>query len=952
MKTKKIIMSLLAMSTVILAGCNSGSKSTKKKSSSSSQPDSSEVTPVNPAPPIDDHEGTPGEGDVADKHITGISMKYTKDFFMQNKTTLDFSVTFKGGGGDDEKGIDWASSNPKVLQVDPNPDKTSQCVLTALKEGSATLVARSQYNRSLTDEVTITVIDNSDYTYFWQIDKSGPNKNDANKFNGDDGYPLSQGTANLGGMNWNFKFDTPDQKVGGGQSLTFGSKAKPYGNVEFSTENTRYIRKISVLCSSSAAHYNTGSGYGKSGDEGTSHITISVGNTKYVDDVATPKYSTDQPLDTVTGEEFNDKVLTGDIKIHFSPTYYDPETKVNSGAIYLKSIIIEYYRGDLQKIEVDSESSEHPTTFFKGTQFNTTGLVVNAFYSESPETKVNVTHLATISTENLDKNGIFTKEALSQDVNLSYTYKKGSEVQTKTTSYPIVVYPALKSINITGSLEKNEYLIYDEIDYSGIKVNLMADAEEPVLTYELKDFNTKQFKEAFNTSQIHEYATKALQNGFSISLKHLLTGKSANFTFQKNDLIVKQVTGIEVIYKDGETPYNPSLTEGEKMDYSEFNAKVTYDDESSETFKFSELSSQTYLDPNNSNKKTQRYDYASYSPLVVSKSMQTEGFSVSVKCDLDNKVGTLEIPADQISVKAIQSVQIVCNSLSKTDYDEHDLMDYTGVQVVINYDDSTSLTLSYAEALEFDIYIQEDNKAKATPLFNFDFPNEATMDMMNNGFTLSVTTSIGELENELDVNANTIHVTPYVAKTYTKVKSNADFDAAGYYIITSIDHDDTTKLRVWNGALDKDHVWDTPAKGGNYFTYQHSTNIGDELTIDRADVERAAFYITKSDEEVELSDGSKIHPLTVYLASSVGTSSELKLTINSGDASFVKTTTKNASKQKILSLPVNDDYGSIQLGYNGTEYQKFIFYNKSADRFASYKTGNNSVAIQVYKVNL
>ena len=223
---------------------------------------------------------------------------------------------------------------------------------------------------------------------------------------------------------------------------------------------------------------------------------------------------------------------------------------------------------------------------------------------------------------------------------------------------------------------------------------------------------------------------------------------------------------------------------------------------------------------------------------------------------------------------------------------------------------------------------------------------------MNNGFTLSVTTSIGELENELEVSANTIHVTPYVAKTYTKVKSNADFDTAGYYIITCIDHDDTTKLRVWNGALDKDHVWDTPAKGGNYFTYAHSTYIGDELTIDRADVERAAFYITKSDEEVELSDGSKINPLTVYLASSVGTSSELKLTINSGDASFVKTTSQNSAKQKILSIPVNDDYGSIQLGYNGTEYQKFIFYNKSADRFASYKTGNNSIAIQVYKVNL
>lgn len=942
------------MSTVILAGCNSGSKSTKKKSSSSSQPDSSEVTPVNPAPPIDDHEGTPGEGEVADKHITGISMKYTKDFFMQNKTTLDFSVTFKGGGGDDEKGIDWKSSNEKVLLVEPNPDKTSQCVLTALKEGTSTLTARSQYNRSLTDEVTITVIDNSDYTYFWQIDKTGDNKNDANKFNGDDGRARSEGTVTLSGMEWNFKFDTPTKNVGGGQSLTFGSKADPYGNVEFSTENTRYIRKISVLCSSSAAHYNTGSGYGKSGDEGTSHITISVGNTKYVNDVATPKYSTDQPLDTVTGEEFNDKVLTGDIKIHFSPTYYDPETKVNSGAIYLKAIIIEYYRGDLQKIEVDSETSEQPTAFFKGTAFNTNGLVVNAFFSESPETKVDVTHLLNITTDNLGKDGKFINEAANQDVNLSYTYKKGSVIQTQKTSYPIVVYPELKSIQITGSLtEKHEYLIYDEIDYTGIKINLMADAEEPVLTYDLKDYKTAQFKETFSATNLHEYAIKALQNGYTITLKHNLTGKSSTFAFKKNDLIVKQVADIAVFYKDGETLYNPSLTEGEKIDYSEFNAKITYDDESSETFKFSQLSSQTYLDPNNSNKKTPRYDYASYSPLVVSKSMQTEGFSVSVKCDLDNKVGTLEIPADQVSVKAIQSVQIVCNSLSKTDYDEHDLMDYTGVQVVITYDDSTSLTLSYAEALEFDIYIQEDNKVKATPLFNFDFPNEATMDMMNNGFTLSVTTSIGELENELEVNANTIHVKPYVAKTYTKVKSNADFDAEGYYIITCIDRDDTTKTRVWNGALSNENneIWNTRTneREGNYFDYQHSTNIGDTLTIYDAKVERAAFYIKKLDEQVELSDGTKINPIAIYLASTVGTSSELKLTVNKDAPSFKKTADK---KQKLITIQEKDDYDSIQIGYNDNTYQKYVYYNTGGKRFYTYKQGNQSLPIQVYKVNL
>lgn len=952
MKTKKIIMSLLAMSTVILAGCNLGSKTTKKKTTS--QPSSS-VAPVDPAPPIEDHEGDPGEGEVADKHITGISMKYTKDFFMKNKTTLDFSVTFKGGGGDEEKGIDWASSNPKVLQVDPNPNKTSQCVLSALKEGSATLVARSQYNRSLTCSVTITVIDSSDYTYMWQMNKTGDTKNDANKFNGDDGKTLKEGTVDLSGLEWNFKFDTPTQKVGGGQQLKFGSTSEPYGNVELSTSNSRYIRKISILCASTG--YTTGlnaSGYATTSDVGSSNLTVTIGNTKYIDSVPTPKNSNNDEAEMMSGGEYNDKVLTGDIKIHFSPTYKDPATKVNSGAIYLKSIIIEYYRGDLQKIEVDSETSEHPTAFFKGTKFDTTGLVVNAFFSESSETKVNVTHLASITTTNVDGTGVFQNEAASQDVNISYSYKKGNATQTQTTSYPIVVYPKLKGIQIVGEIEKSEYLIYDEIDYSGIKVNLMADAEEPVLTYELKDFKTSQFKSAFNITQVHEYATKALQNGFTISIKHLLTGVNGSYTFQKNDLTVKQVSKIEVMYKTGSEDYAPKLTEGEKMDYADFNTKVTYDDESSETFAFSQLSKQTYIDPN-TGKSTARYDYASYSPLVVSKSMQLEGFSISVKCDLANKVGTLVIPADQVTVKAIQNVQITCDTSKFTEYYEHDLMDYEGVKVVITYDDSSTLTLPYAEALAFEIYKQVDNKTQATPLFEFDFPKEATMEMMNDGFTLSVTTSLGDLSAQLEIAANILVVKPYVAKTYTKVKSNADFDEAGYYVITSIDHDDTTKLRVWNGALDKDHVWDTPAKGGNYITYQHSENVGDNIVIDNASVERAAFYIKKdTEEEIELTDGSKVNPLTVYLASTVGSSEELKLTINSGDASFVKTSKTNANKQKLISRAEGDDYGSIQLGYNATDYQKFIYYNKAsnADRFGSYKVGTNTVSIQIYKINL
>ena len=941
------------MSTVILAGCNSGSKSTKKKSSSSSQPDSSEVTPVNPAPPIDDHEGTPGEGDVADKHITGISMKYTKDFFMQNKTTLDFSVTFKGGGGDDEKGIDWTSTNPYVLGVEVNQSKTSQCVLTGLKEGTSRLIAQSTYNRSLTAQVTITVIDNSDYTYFWQMNKTGPNKNDNDQFNGLDDKPLSEGTVTFSGKEWAFHIDTPTIKVGGGQMLKFGSAKAPSGNVTLSTSNDKYIRRISVMCSSAAAFSGEYvNGHAKKQDVGSSCLTVTVGNTKYIDNVPTPKGSDDE-ADAMTGEEYNDKALTGDIKISFSPTYEDPITKINSGAIYLKSIIIEYYRGDLQKIEVDSELSEHSTKFFVGTAFNSLGIVVNAFFSESPSTKVDVSHLATFNTPNLDKDNRFTEEAENQDVSVSYSFKKNSStIQTQETSYSIIVYKKVSSVTIGGSLKEgnDEYLLYEEMKYEGLVVQLNADGEEaPILTYPLENYKNDDFKREFDIDSVHDYATKTLQNGFKITVKHKLSGKSGSKTFEKNEITVKLVSKIEVIYKDGNTPYAPSLTAGEVMDYKEFNAKITYDNDSSKTLTFTELNQQKYNDPSDGFKSKNRFDYKKDTPLVVAKSMQTEGFNIVVSSSLDNVSGTLNIPANQVSVKAIQSIDVNGAGLTTTEYNEHDLMNYTGVTITLNYDDGTSETLSYADAknaVRYEKVADKDTyKTQSKPLFNFNFPEEALLDMTS-GFTISINLTESEaIVGSYSFGANAITVSKYVAKTYTRVESNADFDAAGDYIIVHKDPDDSSKMKVWDGSL----AYDKVIEGGpNSIDYSHPDGeIGKTLTIDVASVERAAFHIEKLSETFEVDSQTTINLVTVYLKNTIGTSTVRKMTINTDSASFVKTTNGqngNADRQKLLTL--FDEDHNVLLGKN----QVFLYFNKSSQRFKASKSTINTLPVQIYKI--
>ena len=938
---KALLLISLPLAGLILSGCSLNRGSGKKKSTSEYQPSS--TTPYIPP------DGDPDNPDVAPNHITKITMKYTKDFFMQVGDELDFSVTFTGGGPDSEKEVQWESSNPNVLKVETQV-KTSQCVLTALREGSATLVARSLFNRSLTDDVTITVIDNSDYTYFWEMNKTGETKNDNKLFNGDDGKTKTDGTVQLGygerKLEWTYHFDTPTKNVGGGQSLTFGSSSAPYGNVDFTTTNTRKIRSISVLCSSSGSHIDDGSQYGTSTDYGSSYISITIGDTKYVDNIHTPKYSTDQPLDTVTGGVFNDGSLTGDIHIHFSPTIKNvAEPTVQGGAIYLKAIIIEYYRGDLTKIEVDTEST-HETDFFVGSTFNSDGIIINAFYTESPDTKVVVNIYSTIETSNRDSKGKFISEAASQEVNISYSFKRSETVtQTKTTSYSIVVHKKLTKVDISGTLTKNTYLVNEPIDYAGLTVKLIAEgSEEAVKTYDLANYATPAFGNVFDVTEMLATATKAYQqSGFRIGIKHKAAEVRGYYSFAANDLVVKVVNEITVQYKDGTEEYNETLIANQEIDYSDFNVIVSYDNGDNEEFTWAQMKSNKYTDPV-TKKGVASFDWSSATPLVALEEFDEIGFTISVRSKLANVTGTLKIEGEQIIVESIANLEII-GELENKNYDEFDDMNYTGLSLKITYDSERTETLTYQEAQAAVGYVSELSndgyKTVKQPLFSFDSPTEVVEAMEQDGFEVTIKHEFSDLKATLEIPANTLNVSEYIAKTYTRIDSFDEFDATGNYIIASIDPENSSFVRVWNGDLDKDHIWDTPAKGGNYVTYQHDGVIGKSLVINKSKVEKSAFYIVKNESTVN-----------VLLMATKDAAKPYKLTINSDDASFATTTSSNSAKQQLLTLFDANITGNVQLGYNGGTYQKFIYYNKASnsDRFGSFNTGTNTCPIQIYKV--
>ena len=71
--------------------------------------------------------------------------------------------------------------------------------------------------------------------------------------------------------------------------LKFGSSEKPLGALTLKNTNTKKIRKLSLYCSSNARHIDDGSSHGTSEKIGSSLLNVKIGETTYINNVATPK---------------------------------------------------------------------------------------------------------------------------------------------------------------------------------------------------------------------------------------------------------------------------------------------------------------------------------------------------------------------------------------------------------------------------------------------------------------------------------------------------------------------------------------------------------------------------------------------------------------------------------------------------------------------------------------
>ena len=236
----------------------------------------------------------------------------------------------------EEKTFTWKKSNNNAL-ITVDKSNSAKAIVQGIQEGRVVLTATNDYNPALARNFTANVINyDDDNMYLWEYQSSDRAKfgyvNEAGKKQGD-----TEGIATLGTIDWAFERSSAISLQSNKGGLGFGKGSKPETLVTLTSHNDRQIKKVVIETASSKALAN---------------ITVKVGDNEIINR-KTPNYS-DDAIGSVLYEddEMNPKKYTGDIKIQFDTPEYDSTraedpTYQAPGAVYLKSIWIEYYEIEL-----------------------------------------------------------------------------------------------------------------------------------------------------------------------------------------------------------------------------------------------------------------------------------------------------------------------------------------------------------------------------------------------------------------------------------------------------------------------------------------------------------------------------------------------------------------------------------------------------------------------------
>ena len=329
--------------------------------------------PCNPGPCVDADED--GFCDVCGypvelKHATSVSGDPSASFYLKVgeekniKATLSPTPTRKS-----EKTFKWKTSSSSIATVTPQED-TAKAVVKGMKTGSVVFTATNDYNTDLVRQFYANVINYDDANmYLWEYKSEDRAKFGYVNVDGQkQGVP--DGIARLGIIDWTFHRSNTTSLQSASGSLGFGKGDEPETLVTLKAENDRPIKKITIETSSANA---------------LSNVTVKVGDNEVINSV-TPKYVQGEPMGSVTyvDETEAPNKYNGDILIQFDtpefdPTRADDPTYRAPGAVYLKSIWIEYYdleykttqTYDFEEMYADPESemSKQITSSTTGKEF-------------------------------------------------------------------------------------------------------------------------------------------------------------------------------------------------------------------------------------------------------------------------------------------------------------------------------------------------------------------------------------------------------------------------------------------------------------------------------------------------------------------------------------------------------------------------------------------------------
>ncbi len=344
MKLNRFIVPLVAV--LFLASCNSASGGGKKEKTTSADPTSKTYQPIPSYPDLPDYGDYSGSQGIAEDHFqsfnispNNITYSIKGESFIVKTISISPNLSIPA----EELVFSYEINKTGIVAITPSSD-TRQVNVECIESGDVTLTVYS-WEKRYSKKLTIRVLPNDGSIDLYQPEvSSGSVKNSEKaKFgwvSGEVPGGTASGDAELGAYVWHYEREQVGASITGGSgTFKFGTGTGPEGKMTFSTNFTRKIKEIVIQCSSAAGKDpETGYtlGYGSSTFNawfGTNeYLSRTVDGTTYQpgEECHTAKYSSDE---IVQYHIINCEGKSGNFAF---------ELGASVGAIYLKSILIEY----------------------------------------------------------------------------------------------------------------------------------------------------------------------------------------------------------------------------------------------------------------------------------------------------------------------------------------------------------------------------------------------------------------------------------------------------------------------------------------------------------------------------------------------------------------------------------------------------------------------------------